>query len=332
MKMSKSIVCSDMNDWSRDSFLMCVVKYCFLFVLLCTGCQTLKVSTGIPQPLPLIDSSDSPVDVALVLGGGGSKGLAHLGVLYELEQAGIYPDLIVGCSSGAIIGALYADQPHMEHLEPLMLRLKRSDLMDFSLFDFKFGLVKGNSLYNFLANQLKSRTFEELKTPLVVVATDLKTGELIELGGGQIIPAIVASAAVPGVFKPVNYLGRYLVDGGVANPIPVDVAKKFHPKVIIAVDVGEDLSDSEPVHLFGIAKRSMEISYRKLSRYVTRSADIVIEMKFQDVGMFSDADNQKIYDHGRQKAREMIPRIRRTLAERLAPADELAFPTWIMIE
>ena len=285
-----------------------------------------------PEPIPLIESPAPPVKVALVLGGGGTKGLAHLGVLYELEQIGIHPDLIVGCSSGAIIGALYADHPHVKRLAPLLVGLKKSDLIDFSFLASKFGLVKGISLRNFLQNQLKSRTFQELKIPLVVVATDLNTGELIELGGGQIIPALVASSAVPGVFKPVNYLGRYLVDGGVANPIPVDVAKKFHPKVIIAVDVGEGLSSEDPFHFFGIAKRGADISYRKLSEYVTRSADVVIEMKFQDVGMFNDVQNQMIYDHGRQKAREMIPKIRQVITERLSSSDELACPTWMMIE
>ena len=309
-----------------------IYKYLFFLPLLCTGCHTLKVSMSQPQPLPLVESPDSPVKVALVLGGGGAKGLAHLGVLYELEQAGIYPDLIVGCSVGAIIGALYADQPQIERLESLLLGLKRSDLMDFSFFNSKFGLVKGESLQNFLQNQLQAKTFKELKIPLVVVATDLNTGELIEMGGAEVIPAVVASSAVPGVFKPVHYLGRYLVDGGVANPVPVDVAKKFHPQVIIAVDVGQDLSTSEPLHLLGIAKRSMEICYRKLSKHVARSADVVIEMNFQDVGIFTDKHNQKIYDHGRQKAREMLPIIARVMGERLSSSVELASPTWRMIE
>ena len=313
---------------------MNIYKYLLLLSFICTGCHTLKISMSQPEPIPFIESPAPPVKVALVLGGGGTKGLAHLGVLYELEQMGIHPDLIVGCSSGAIIGALYADHPHVKRLAPLLVGLKKSDLIDFSFLASKFGLVKGISLRNFLQDQLKSRTFQELKIPLVVVATDLNTGELIELGGGKIIPALVASAAVPGVFKPVNYLGRYLVDGGVANPIPVDVAKKFHPKVIIAVDVGEGLSSEDPFHFFGIAKRGVDISYRKLSEYVTRSADVLIEMKFQDVGMFSDVQNQKIYDHGRQKAREMLPKIRRVINERLSSSgpDELACPTWMMIE
>ena len=290
----------------------------FLLPLLFYGCHSLKISMSEPEPLPWIEPPKAPVKVALVLGGGGTKGLAHLGVLYELEQAGIYPDLIIGCSSGGIVGALYADDPRVSRLETLLIGLKKSDLIDFSFFASKYGLVKGLSLRNFLEKELKAREFGELKIPLVVVATDLRTGELIELGGGEIIPALVASAAVPGVFKPVKYLGRYLVDGGVANPIPVDVAKNFHPQVIIAVDVGEDLGTEDPLHFFGIARRGVNISHRKLSEYVTRSADVVIRMRFQDLGMFSDTCNQQIYAHGRSKAKEMLPKIEKILEERLS--------------
>ena len=311
---------------------MRVLKYLVLFAILTTGCHSLKVSQSEPEPLPWIEPPRAPVKVALVLGGGGSKGLAHLGVLYELEQVGIHPDLIVGCSSGGIVGALYADDPHVKRLEPLLIGLKKSDLIDFSFFASKYGLVKGYSLRNFLEKELKAHYFEELKVALIVVATDLKTGELIELGGGEIIPALIASAAVPGVFKPVKYLGRYLVDGGVANPIPVEVAKKFHPKVIIAVDVGEELGTEDPLHFFGIARRGVNISHRKLSEYVTRSADVVIRMRFHDLGLFSDAYNQEIYDHGRTKAREALPQIEKIIHDRLHQSKDLGFPTWMMIE
>lgn len=310
---------------------MNVVKFLLLF-LLCTGCQSLKVSQSQPEPLPWIEPPDGQVKVALVLGGGGSKGLAHLGVLNELEAAGIHPDLIVGCSSGGIVGALYADDPHVKRLESLLINLKKSDLIDFSFFASKFGLVKGDSLRNFLDKELKAKTFEELKIPLVVVATDLKTGELIELGGGEITPALVASAAVPGVFKPVEYLGRYLVDGGVANPIPVEVAQKYHPKVIIAVDVGENLSSEDPLHFFGIARRGVSISHRKLSAYVTREADVLIDMHFQDLGLFTDSFNQEIYDHGRKKTQEALPKIERIIQQRIKPGKEIGSPTWMMIE
>ncbi|NGX50670.1 MAG: putative NTE family protein [Chlamydiae bacterium] len=303
-----------------------------LLLILTAGCHSLKVSMSKPEPLPWIEPPESPVKVAIVLGGGGTKGLAHLGVLYELEQVGIYPDLIIGCSSGGIIGALYADDPHVKRLHPLLVELKKSDFIDFSFFASKYGLVKGASLRKFLKKELSATTFKELKIPLVVVATDLKTGALVELGGGELIPALEATSAVPGYFRPVKYLGRYLVDGGVANPIPVEVAKKFHPQIIIAVDVGEDLSSEDPLHFFGIARRGVSISHRRLSEYVTRSADVVIRMRFHDLGMFSDAHNQEIYDHGRRKARELMPKIERIIDQRLSSPENEGFPSWMMIE
>ena len=306
--------------------------YIIFGLLFCAGCSSMKLAQSEPEPIPQFQLPPQPVKVALVLGGGGSKGLAHVGVLHELEQAGIHPDLIVGCSSGAIIGALYADQPHVKRLESLLINLKRSDILDFSLFSSPFGLVKGFLLKSFLRENLKARRFEQFQIPFIAVATDLSTGELIEFGGGEIIPAVHASAAVPGVFDPVKYLGRYLVDGGAADPIPADVAKKYGARVIIAVDVGEDLSSKEPYHLFHVAQRSLEISYRRLSEYVTRDADVVIRMNFQDLGMFSDRYNQEIYKHGRETAREMLPQIQQVILEKLPPEKEDLSPSWMLIE
>lgn len=306
--------------------------YMIWALLFCAGCSSMKLTQSEPEPIPQFQLPAEPVKVALVLGGGGSKGLAHVGVLYELEQAGIHPDLIVGCSSGALIGALYADQPQLARLESLLINLKRSDILDFSLFSSPFGLVKGYLLRAFLKENLKARRFEQFQIPFIAVATDLLTGELIEFGSGEIIPAVHASAAVPGVFDPVRYLGRYLVDGGTADPVPAAVAKKHGARVIIAVDVGEDLSSKEPYHLFHVAQRSLEISYRKLSEYVTRDADVVIRMNFQDLGMFSDRHNKEIYEHGREKAREMLPQIQQVILEKLPPEKEDLSPSWMLIE
>lgn len=293
------------------------------------GCQPMRLSQAVPEPLPSFKVPQNHIKVALVLGGGGSKGLAHVGVLKELEQAGIYPDLIVGCSSGAVIGALYADQPHVKRLEKLLIGLKRSDLMDFSIFASKFGVVKGLLFKAFLEQNLKSKKFKHLQIPFIAVATDLKTGELIEFGVGEIVPPVMASSAVPGVFNPVFYKGRYLVDGGVVDPIPVRVAKKYGAHVIIAVDVGEDISDKEPRHFFDVARRGLEISHRKLSEYVTRDADVVIRMNFTDLGMFSDHYNQEIYEHGRNMARIMLPHIEQIIQERLPVIHEESFPPWL---
>ena len=129
-----------------------------------------------------------------------------------------------------------------------------------------------------------------------------------------------------------KYLGRYLVDGGVANPVPVSVAKKFHPKVIIAVDVGEELSSEDPLHFFGIARRGVSISHRRLREFVTRSADVVIRMRFQDLGMFSDTYNQQIYDRGRSKTREVLPKIEKIIEERLSSSQKVDSLSLMMIK
>jgi len=288
--------------------------FCVIFF---SACQSMKLSRLEPQNIPNFIPPKNDVKIALILGGGGSKGLAHVGVIKELEDAGIHPDLIVGCSSGAIIGAFYADQPDIARIHKMLMSIKKSDLMDFSLFFSKFGVVKGKLLTNFISKNLKAKIFSDLNIPFIAVATDLRSGELVELGVGDLVSSIKASAAVPGVFNPVLYKGRYLVDGGVVDPIPVRIAKKYGAKVIIAVDVGSDVNDHEPNHFLGIAKRSLEISLRKLSEYVTRDADITLRMNFNNIGMFTDSYNKEIFEHGRKVTRIMLPEIQKQIYEKL---------------
>lgn len=296
-----------------------IVAGLLISVFTLSSCHHYSLAQRDPEPMPIFTPPSSP-KVAVVLGGGGSKGLAHLGVLRELEEAGIHPDLIVGCSSGALIGALYADWPDVTRLEKILLNLKRRDLLDISFFAFRFGLVRGESLEKFLKKTLNANCFSALKIPLIVVATDLYTGELLEFGGGPLIPALCSSSAIPGVFQPVYYLGRHLVDGGTVSPIPVQVAKKYGPQVIIAVDVGEKLSEKQPGHFVGIAKRGFSISYRQLSKESTKGADVLIQMNFEDLGMFSDQYNREIYEYGRLKARESLPFIRQVISEKMSHA------------
>ena len=122
-----------------------------------------------------------PIRLALVLGGGGARGLAHLGAIRELEAAGIRPDLIIGCSAGAIIGAFYADDPELTRIENLLLSLRKADLLDTNIFRSRFGVVRGKMLRKFMKRHLHAKTFSELKIPLIVIATDLFTGEVVEL-------------------------------------------------------------------------------------------------------------------------------------------------------
>jgi len=148
------------------------------------------------------------------------------------------------------------------------------------------------------------------------MATDLCDGEIVTLGASKLIPAIHASCAVPGMFRPVRLYGRYLVDGGVLEPVPVQTARDNGAEIVIAVDISENLSDQLPKNIFGVMVRSFEICYLKLTHYATQSADVVIRPQLKKIGMFNDKTNQLVYNAGKDAAKNALPYIRQLIRER----------------
>jgi len=188
--------------------------------------------------------------LGLALGGGGARGLAHIGVLRALERAGIAVDLIAGTSMGGLIGALYCAGVPLDTVEAEVLRLgqvkEQLRLVDVSV--TAAGLsVRGRRIYNMMADLLgEDLTFADLRLPLAVVATDILAGREVILQGGLVIDAVRATISVPGVFMPVD-LGDYrLVDGGVLDNLPIDVARSMGATRIIAVDVLPSFSENTP--------------------------------------------------------------------------------------
>lgn len=293
--------------------------YLILIVVLfltASACQTKYVLPDSPEPLPAYLPPKTPVRLALVLGGGGARGLAHVGVLEEFERADIPIDLIIGCSSGSIVGALYANHPHAYYIKTLVEKLKRNDLIDINLFDIRYGLTQGKSLKKFLCKYLGDKEFNQLHIPLLIVATDLLEGELVCLGGGPVIPAVHASCAYPLYFTPVEIYGRVLVDGGVVDPIPVEIARQNHAEIIVAVDLSELLPKTSPANLFGVAKRCAEIKFFKQSESCIKGADIIIRPEIRHIGTFDDKCNQAIYEAGRLAARQALPEILEALRQK----------------
>ena len=179
--------------------------------------------------------------LGLVLGGGGARGLAHIGVLHVLEQAGIPIDCLAGTSMGGLVGALFAAGIPFPVVEQEVARLgdvkEQLRLIDVNI--SAAGLsIRGRRIYNFMADLLgEDLTFADLRLPLAMASVDLKTGRPIVLQGGLVIDAVRATISIPGVFEPVE-LGDYrLVDGGVLNNVPVDIALDMGATRTIAVDV-----------------------------------------------------------------------------------------------
>lgn len=265
-----------------------------------------------PPPLPVCYVPQK-VKLALVLGGGGARGLAHIGVLEEFEKANIPVDIIIGCSAGSLVGSLYCDCPNAAYVRSVLVPMKSETFVDVHLFKAWYGLSQGKGMSAVLSRNLEAKCFEQLKIPLLTVSTDLYKGELITIGGGPIVPAVQASTAIPIVFAPIELYGRVLVDGGVIDPVPVRVAKMVDPEIIVAVDLREMLECTCPKNIFDVAKRSAEISLVWQSEGCLNGADFVIRPRIGDCGTFDDKAHVQIYEAGRQAALEVIPLIQAKL-------------------
>ncbi|MEM9314469.1 MAG: patatin-like phospholipase family protein [Pseudomonadota bacterium] len=186
-----------------------------------------------------------PTRINLILGSGGARGLAHIGVIKVLHEQGYSIESITGCSMGALVGALYATR-HLDAYEDWVCELTRRDVLrflDISLLG-RSGMVKGDKLMEQLASWLAGVAMEDLRLPLTVVAADIVARKEVWITRGDLLEAVRASIAVPGVFTPLMKNGRILVDGGILNPLPIPPARMDNSALTLAVSVsGRDMLD-----------------------------------------------------------------------------------------
>jgi NTE family protein len=283
-------------------------------VALAAACRTVA-----PPPLPDVSPApydDLPPRVALVLGGGGAKGFAHVGVIRVLEGAGVPIELVVGTSVGSLVGAIYAAQPNSYALERLARGLDRDDFFDFSLAPALFGqgLASGDRLERFVRERVGGRTFEALRIPVAAVATDLDTGERVVLRQGDVARAVRASCAIPGVLEPVRHDGRVLVDGGVVRNLPVDVARLLGGDVIIAVDLAELEPKATPESFVDVIFRVVSLVSRAEADALRGIADVTLVPEVGEVGFIDFDRKDAAIAAGEEAARAALPRIREVLA------------------
>ena len=240
------------------------------------GLGTLLGATGLSSCS--IFSSRKPV-IGLALGAGAARGFAHVGVIKALESQGIKPDLVVGSSAGSVIAALLASGASANEINRLALNLDEATIADWGLpFAGRFGgLIKGDALQNMVNREVQSKTIEQMRIPLGIVATDLQSGKGILFRSGNTGLAVRASCSVPGVFQPATISGKEYVDGGLVAPVPVSYARQMGATLIIAVNIS-----SEPVHqdasgTLGVLQQTISIMQRSINQYELRSADIVIQ-------------------------------------------------------
>lgn len=195
-------------------------------------------------------STASPVPgrpvVGLALGAGSARGWAHIGVLRELADQGIYPDVVAGTSIGAVVGGAYA-AGRLDTLEAFARGLNRRRV--FTLMDLSFhgtGLIAGARLKRRLNRDLVGLTIETLPIPFAAVAAEMATGREVVMTQGDLVDAIRASYALPGIFEPLLVDGRWIFDGALANPVPVSVCRALGADIVIAVTLSADISNRSP--------------------------------------------------------------------------------------
>ena len=178
--------------------------------------------------------------IGLVLGGGAARGWAHIGAIRALHDAGIKPDLVAGTSIGALVGAVYANGD-LDWLEEWVSRLTWQTVVRLLDLRFSGGLLGGRKVIQVFADRFNGCEIRDLRMPFGAVATELDSGREVWLQDGRVVDAVRASIAIPGIFTPVLHDGVWLVDGGLANPVPVSVARGMRADCVIAIDLNNDI-------------------------------------------------------------------------------------------
>ena len=253
--------------------------------------------------------------VALVLGGGGARGVAHIGAIEALEEAGFEITAVAGTSMGALVGGMYA-AGHLDLFKEWMCELDRYKVL--SLVDFTFsaeGLVKGNRVIQALKQLVPDVRIEELPIPIAAVAADLMTGREVVFDRGGLYDAIRASISIPSVFQPMRMGDMVLIDGGTVNPLPLNRVRRRSGELLVAVDVSASFSAQErsSVNYYKLITSSSEIMQQRIAQLMCRlyKPDVLIEIPADSFGLFEFYRATEIAEAGR---RTMEASLQRSLA------------------
>lgn len=250
--------------------------------------------------------------IALVLGGGAARGLANIGALKVFQREKISFDLIVGTSIGAFVGASYALGDDMAKAEETALKFNARESLDI-IMPPAIGLIKGNRIYSIIKEFVGEKDFSDLRIPMAVVATDIEKGQEVVFTEGSLADAIRVSCSYPGIFAPQRIKGRLLVDGGIINTVPVNVARRMGANIVIAVDVGFCVKVGEIRSIFGVILQALQITGDELNRYQSMDADIIIRPDLDGINQLDFASAKIIIQRGEMAALEKLQDIKRKL-------------------
>jgi NTE family protein len=286
-----------------------------------TAAGTAPGGTTTQPGAPLAQVRPHDVRIGLALGGGAARGFAHIGVIKALEAHGIHPDLVAGTSAGSVVAALYASGMSGLQMNRAALKLDEASISDWAMPFRSRGLIKGVALENYLNTTLNGRKIEQLKIPLGVVATDLRTGEPILFQRGNTGQAVRASCSIPSLFEPVVIGDHEYVDGGLVSPVPAAFAHKMGADFVIAVDISSRPDSGVTASSLDMLMQTFTIMGQTIKAYeLDKYADVVIRPNLSKMGGADFADRNAAILSGEEAVQKAWPEIQRKLAAaRLAP-------------
>lgn len=250
--------------------------------------------------------------IGLALGGGASKGFAHIGIIKVLKENGIPVKVVTGTSAGSIVGSLYASGMSPDRLELEAEILGKTELVDLTL--STSGFIKGEALQNYINRKVGGRTMEQFPLKFAAVATDFQSGKAVAFNRGNVGQAVRASASIPNVFQPAVIGGRKYVDGGLSQPVPVTAAKGQGANFVIAVDISARPGKNTAAGFFNYLDQTINIMSISALNAELGKADVVIKPQVLELGSIGGFDQKKrAIQMGEQAARAALPEIKRKL-------------------
>ncbi len=289
------------------------------------GCATTRVEGA----LPAVNAQDAPGFAAppagtrracaLVLSGGAARGFAHLGVLRVLEQERLRPDLVVGSSVGAIVGAMWASGMGVAEIEAAADELDWRIFFDFDpvralLGGLGLGLMRGERLDQFFKRHL-SKPIETFPVPFAAVASDMESGDIVALNHGDAATAVRASCAVPALYPPVRTRGRLLADGQITSPLPVATARQLGAVKVLAIDVIYPPQHSEMNNPMSMLFQSLIVSGWQHLLRERAQADLVVSPEIRTSGQLGLDSRQWVIKAGEHAAQARVDEIRQLFAK-----------------
>ena len=288
-------------------------------------CLLLLLAACATAPTPVV-KQDTPAaetppavkkmpKLGLALGGGAARGFAHIGVLQVLEEEGIKPSLVVGTSAGSVVASFYASGKTGQQLQWLADTMDESQFTDWANPFTGRGMLRGEALGKYINSQLNGMKIEDMKLPLGIVATDLRTGDGVLFRRGDVATAVRASSAVPSVFEPVRIAGKDYVDGGLVSPVPVRYAKQMGADLVLAIDISSRPEDAKTNDMLKVLLQTFSIMGKSISQLELAQADVVVRPALPDVGSTEFSARKKSIEAGRAAMKQALPQLKALLVQ-----------------